>query len=173
MASPDPEGALQHESAAEPGARAGQPRGGDDRRIGNVPGDLRDEPARRAERGTDPRGIGREAPVEDRGRGEDRAPDGRADPLAREVAREAGRVADEREAGPGETAWTAAADRVRMAAERGEREVGGQPAARAEPCEEPLEAAADGQAAERADADVQEVALREVPAVALEVRLGD
>src|SRR5881628_817911 len=67
----------------------------------------------------------------------------------------------------------AAPDRVRVPAKGLEREVVGQPPAGAEATQQPVEPAADRLAAERAHADVQEVALREVPAVALEVGLGD
>src|SRR5690349_13890305 len=173
MASPDPEGALEDETAAQPGARAGQPRGGDDRRVGNVSGEPRDEPAGRPEHGADAFRVGAEAAVDERRCREDAAPDGRPDALAREVAGESRRVPDEREARAGEPARAAATDRVRVAAERREPDVGGKPPGRAESLEETLEPAADRQPAERPDADVQEVALREVPAVALEVGLRD
>src|SRR5207247_1636695 len=94
MASPDPERALEDETPAEPGARAGEPRGGDD---------------------ADPRKVTGEA-----GYGGGRTSDGRRGPRP-----------------------------------------------------QPLEPPAEGLAAQRAHADVQEVALREVPAGALEVGLGD
>src|SRR2546422_649701 len=90
MASPDPERALEDETPAQPGARADEPRGGDD-----------------------------------------------------------------------EDFWKVAGEAV------------GQPAGGGETRQQALEPPADGLAAERAHADVQEVALREVPAVALEVGLGD
>src|SRR5207247_10947523 len=67
----------------------------------------------------------------------------------------------------------AAPDGIRVPAKGREGEVVGQPAAGAEARQQALEPPADGLAAERAHADVQEVALREVPAVALEVGLGD
>src|SRR5215813_518019 len=126
MASPDPEGALEDETATQPGARAGLACRGEEERFrqmagqsGEEPGD---EPIGGTERPVDPRGIGRERAGRDRVRGEDRAPYRGTDALARDVAREPGGVADEREAGPRDPARAPAPDRVRVAAERRQRE---------------------------------------------------
>src|SRR6266516_1120119 len=99
MASPDPERALEDETPAEPGARAGEPRGG-------------------------------------------------ADALARDVAREAGGVADQREALAADPPRPAAADRVGVPAKGREGEVVGQPPAGGEPRQQALEPPADGLAAQ-------------------------
>src|SRR5438876_148959 len=131
MASPDPERALEDETPAQPGARAGEPRGGDDEDFRKVAGEAGERAGRAAG-----------------------APDGREAPAA-------------------EPPRLAAPDGVRVPAKGREGEVVGQPAAGAEARQQALEPPADGLAAERAHADVQEVALREVPAVALEVGLGD
>src|SRR5439155_597856 len=121
----------------------------------------------------DPRGVGGRPAVEERVRGEAGAAHGGADALARDVAREAGGAADRREALAADPPRLAAADRVGVPAKGREGEVVGQPPAGGEPRQQALEPPADGLAAQRAHADVQEVALREVPAVALEVGLGD
>src|SRR5204862_404980 len=86
---------------------------------------------------------------------------------------EAGGVADQREALAADPPGPAAANRVGVTAKRREGEVVGQPPAGGESRQQALEPPADGLAAQRAHADVQEVALREVPAVAPEVGLGD
>src|SRR5437867_4387439 len=173
MASPDPERALVDETPAQPGARAGEPRGGDDEDFRKVAGEAGERAGRAAEGRLDPRGVGGRHAGEERVGGEAGAAHGGADALARDVTREAGRVADQREALAAEPPRLAAPDGVRVPAKGREGEVVGQPAAGAEARQQALEAPADGLAAERAHADVQEVALREVPAVALEVGLGD
>src|SRR5213596_91923 len=173
MASPDPERALEDETPAEPGACAGEPRGGDDEDPRKVTGEAGERAGRAAEGRLDPRGVGGRPAGEERVRGEAGAAHGGADALARDVAREAGGVADQREALAADPPRLAAANRVGVTAKRREGEVVGQPPAGGESRQQALEPPADGLAAQRAHADVQEVALREVPAVALEVGLGD
>src|SRR5436309_10996905 len=173
MASPDPERALEDETPAQPGARAGEPRGGDDEDFRKVAGEAGERAGRAAEGRLDPHGVGGRPAVEERLGSEAGAAHGRADALARDVAREARGVADQREALAAEPPRLAAPDGVRVPAKGREREGVGQPAAGTEARQQALEPPADGLAAERADADVQEVALREVPTVALEVGLGD
>src|SRR2546422_10501587 len=58
MASPDPERALEDETPAQPGARAGEPRGGDDEDFRKVPGEAGERAGRAAEGRPDPRGGG-------------------------------------------------------------------------------------------------------------------
>src|SRR5437870_1148924 len=173
MASPDPERALEDETPAQPGARADEPRGGDDEDFWKVAGEARERTRRAAEGRLDPDGVGGRPTVEERLRGEAGAAHGGADALSRDVTREAGRVADQREALAAEPPRLAAPDRIRVPAKGREGEVVGQLAGGAETRQQALEPPADGLAAERAHANVQEVALREVPAVALEVGLGD
>src|SRR5438094_392451 len=173
MASPDPERALEDETPAEPGARAGEPRGGDDEDPRKVTGEAGERAGRASEGRLDPRGVGGRPAGAERLGGEAGAAHGGADALARDVAREAGGVADQREALAADPPRPAAADRVGVPAKGREGEVVGQPPAGGEPRQQALEPPADGLAAQRAHADVQEVALREVPAVALEVGLGD
>src|SRR5207247_1068374 len=173
MASPDPERALEDETPAQPGARAGEPRGGDDEDFRKVAGEAGERAGRAAEGRLDPRGVGGRSAGKERLRGEAGAAHGGADALARDVTRGAGRAADRREGLAAEPPRLAAPDGVRVPAKGREGEVVGQPAAGAEARQQALEPPADGLAAERAHADVQEVALREVPAVALEVGLGD
>src|SRR5438093_8320652 len=163
MASPDPERALEDEMPAQPGARTGEPRGGDDNEVRKVAGERGERAAPVADGGR----VGGRSAVEDRFRRQAGAAHGGSDALARDVARESGRVADQREAIAAEPSRPAAADRVGVPAEGREREVIGQPPTGAQPRQQALEPAADGLAAERADADVQEVALGEVPAIAL------
>src|SRR5436309_6369127 len=173
MASPDPERALEDEAPAQPGARAGEPCGEDDEKVRSMAREAGERAGRAAESLRDPRGVGGRPAVEDRLGGEAGAPHRRADALARDVAREPGRVTDQGEALAAEPPRLAAPDRIRVPAKGHEREVVGQPPPGAEATQQPVEPAADRLAAERAHADVQEVALREVPAVALEVGLGD
>src|SRR6266704_6369354 len=173
MAAPDPDRALEDETPAEPGARAGEPRGGDDEDPRKVTGEAGERAGRASEGRLDPRGVGGRPAAEQRLGGEAGAAHGGADALARDVAREAGGVADQREALAAEAPRLAAPDGVRVPAKGREGEVVGQPAAGAEARQQALEPPPDGLAAERAHADVQEVALGEVPAVALEVGLGD
>src|SRR5881628_1503589 len=66
-----------------------------------------------------------------------------------------------------------AAHAIRVPAKGRERQVGRQPPVAAQPGQEAGEPLADRETAERADADVQEIALGEVPAIAAEIRLGD
>src|SRR5438552_13456095 len=173
MASPDPERRGAAETPARPGARAGGPGGGDEEDFGRVAGGGGGRAGGAAEGRLAPRGVGGRPAGEERPRGEAGAAQGGADALARDVTREAGRVADQREALAAEPPRLAAPDGVRVPAKGREGEVVGQPAAGAEARQQALEPPADGLAAERPHADVQEVALREVPAVALEVGLGD
>src|SRR5258705_11938655 len=81
MASPDPERALEDETPAQPGARAGEPRGGDDEDFRKVAGEAGERAGRAAEGRLDPRGIGGRPPGEERVRGEaGAAPRGAAAP---------------------------------------------------------------------------------------------
>src|SRR5436189_291775 len=98
MASPDPERALEDETPAQPGARAGEPRGGDDEDPRKVMGEAGEHAGRAAEGRLDPRGVGGRPAVEERLGGEAAAAHGGADALARDVVRQAGGVADQREA---------------------------------------------------------------------------
>src|SRR5258705_12458723 len=70
MASPDPERALEDETPAQPGARAGEPRGGDDEDFRKVAGKAGERAGRAAEGRLDPRGIGGRPAGEERVRGE-------------------------------------------------------------------------------------------------------
>src|SRR5438445_466915 len=93
MASPDPERALEDETPAQPGARAGEPRGGDDEDFRKVAGEAGERAGRAAKGRLDPRGVDGRPAGEERVRGEAGAAHGGADALARDVTREAGRVA--------------------------------------------------------------------------------
>src|SRR6266481_3272024 len=92
MTSPDPERALEDETPAQPGARAGEPRGGDDEDFRKVAGEAGERAGRAAEGRLDPRGVGGRPAGEERLRGEAGAAHGGADALARDVTREAGRA---------------------------------------------------------------------------------
>src|SRR5438552_2748342 len=92
MASPDPERALEDETPAQPGARAGEPRGGDDEDPRKVTGEAGERAGRAAEGRLDPRGVGGRPAAEQRLGGEAGAAHGGADALARDVAPEAGAV---------------------------------------------------------------------------------
>src|SRR5437867_11324796 len=127
MASPDPERALVDETPAQPGARAGEPRGGDDEAFRKVAGEAGERAGRAAEGRLDPRGVGGRPADEERLRGEAGAAHGGADALARDVTREAGRVADQREARAAEPPRPAGPGGVRVPAEGRERQVGGPP----------------------------------------------
>src|SRR3989442_4707312 len=121
MASPDPERALEDETPAQPGARAGEPRGGDDEDLRKVAGKAGERAGRAAEGRLDPRGVGGRPAGEERVRGEAGAAHGGADALARDVTREARRVADPRGALAAQPPRLAAPDGVLVAAERRER----------------------------------------------------
>src|SRR5262245_21307755 len=136
-------------------------------------GESRREAASTAEGRGDLSRIAGEISRQQRVRGQAGAADRWPDTLAGHVAREPRGVADEGEPHATHDPRPVAADRIRVTAERRQLEPGGQAAALAELREQALETAPHGQAPEGADADVQEVTLREVPAVALEVRLGD
>src|SRR3989442_15783616 len=163
MVSPYPEGALENETAAEPGAHAGEPRGGDDEEIRDLAGEPREPAVRPAEGRGDALRIAGGPCRENDVTGQDGAPHRGADTLAREVAREAGGVADQHEAPAGEPAGTVTADRIGMAAERRERQIEGEAARSAQAGEQPVEPGADRRAAERADPDVLEDPLWEGP----------
>src|SRR5437870_4198228 len=128
MASPDPERALEDETPAQPGARAGEPRGGDDEDFRKVAGEAGERAGRAAKGRLDPRGVDGRPAGEERVRGEAGAAHGGADALARDVTREAGRVADQREALAAEPPRLAAPDGVRVPAKGREGEVVRQPA---------------------------------------------
>src|SRR5438876_6421104 len=70
MASPDPERALEDETPAQPGARAGEPRGGDDEDFRKVAGEAGERAGRAAEGRLDPRGVGGRPAGEERVGGE-------------------------------------------------------------------------------------------------------
>src|SRR5438046_2454548 len=150
MASPDPERALEDETPAQPGARAGEPRGGDDEDPRKVTGEAGERAGRAAEGRLDPRGVGGRPAAEQRLGGEAGAAHGGADALARDVAREAGGVAYQREALAADPPRLAAANRVGVTAKRREGEVVGQPPAGGESRQQALEPPADGLAAQRA-----------------------
>src|SRR5437016_5815327 len=123
MASPDPERALEDEAPAQPGARAGEPRGEDDEKVRSVAREAGERAGRAAEGPRDPRGRGRRPAVEDSFGVEGGATHRRADAHARDSAREPGRVTDQREALAAEPQRLAAPDRVRVPAKGHEREV--------------------------------------------------
>src|SRR5437667_12429858 len=91
MASPDPERALEDETPAQPGARAGEPRGGDDEDFRKVAGEAGGRAGRAAEGRLDPRGGGGRPAGEERLRGEAGGAHGGADGLAPDGTREGGR----------------------------------------------------------------------------------
>src|SRR3989442_10522862 len=70
MASPDPERALEDETPAQPGARAGEPRGGDDEDFRKVAGEAGERAGRAAEGRLDPHGGGGRPAGGERVRGE-------------------------------------------------------------------------------------------------------
>src|SRR6266850_2146367 len=118
VCSPDSEGALEDEASAQPGARAGQPGGSHDHELGKEAREAREHGGRRTERRGDALRMARRSAGEHGLGGENAAPHGGADAFARYVARQAGRVTDEREARPGETPRPVAADGIGVAAER-------------------------------------------------------
>src|SRR5439155_1469993 len=111
--SPHPEGALEDETAAEPGARTGEPREGDDDGLRKVPRQAREPVLRTAESPGHTLRVARGPAVEDRLGGEEPAPDGGADAFARDVAGEAGGVAHEHEPLASEPAREAPAHAIR------------------------------------------------------------
>src|SRR5262249_59235904 len=86
---------------------------------------------------------------------------------------ERGGVSDEQEAIAREPSWPLPLHAVGVPPERRQREVVGQATAGAQRGPQALETPPDGHPSERADADVQEVALREIPAVPVEVGLRE
>src|SRR2546428_13930978 len=90
MTSPDPERALEDEAPAQPGARAGEPRGEDDEKVRSVAREAGERAGRAAEGLRDPRGVGGRPAVEDRLGGEASAPPPRADAPAPDVAAQPG-----------------------------------------------------------------------------------
>src|SRR5438309_4219482 len=122
MASSDSEGALEDEAPAQPGARAGEARGGDENGLGKVAGEPSPEATRAAEGGVDPGGVGGQAVGADGRRGEECAAHRGTDSLAGDVARQAGSVADQREAVARQSSRPRPPDGVRVTAKRRERE---------------------------------------------------
>ena len=57
MGSPDSEGTLEDDAPAQPGARAGEARDGDEEGLGKVARETCAEPVRTPERGVDPGGV--------------------------------------------------------------------------------------------------------------------
>src|SRR5947208_4133806 len=104
MGSPDSEGTLEDDAPAQPGARAGEARDGDEEGLGKVARETCAEPVRTPERGVDPGGVADERiRSDDLGR-EERALHGGTDSLAGKVARESGSVSHQRESVAGEAA---------------------------------------------------------------------
>src|SRR5690349_14276217 len=100
-------------------------------------------------------------------RGEASAADRGADALAAEVARQARGVADEQEPGARESPRRPPAHDVGVAAKRLEDQIRGQATRRAQGADEDVAPPEQvhARAGDAADADVEDVRLREVPAV--------